>query len=164
MSEKSRRDILDTDDRGVGSAENPLALLFRTILQQLDVNPFKWSHLLDRYLKDPRNGIPQTPKDRSSTRGNINKELRKPKITFSTFIKGLLLLNPVSARFEVHLTWPNKTTTIHGVNIALRRPGTSNQNEVTALSDQADELLNLQHSHYLEDSVNDDDDDSPPWK
>ncbi len=143
----NKRDILETLDKGVDQAQNALARLLRIAMRDLRINPYRWSQLMDNYLSDPRNGVPPTPKDRSSSRGNLNKELRKPKITFGTLMKGLRLLNPVSVRLELHLRWHTGKVTVHGVDVLMRtnQPKNADGTPVSALYDYHDHLLGTDH-------------------
>lgn len=110
-------DILNDRTKGVEQTIGVLARLFRQILFDLDVNPFKWAMMMQRYLDDPRNGIPRNSKDRSSARGNLNKELRRPKMTWKVFRKALMFLGPVEATFIVRLKWQGGKTTEHDVKL-----------------------------------------------
>lgn len=111
-------DILQQTDRGVDAAEGVLARLFRQILFDVNVNIYKWDSLMVKYLNNPINGVPQNGKDRSSARGNLNKELRRPSMTWKVFRKGLRFLNPKGIRFEVHLEWDSKKKTVHSVTLS----------------------------------------------
>ena len=123
------RDILDEQDKGVNEAKGALAFLFRKILFDRNITPIGWARMMNRFLDDPRNGIPPNGKDRSSARGNLNKELRRPRMTWKVFEKAMRFLGLHGLRFEAHLRWPGATTpsgivvpgkvTKHGVNIAL---------------------------------------------
>lgn len=137
----NKRDLMEDPEKGVSQATNPLAKLWRLMLRELKVNPWRWKQLMELHVEDPRSGVPSTPKDRSSARGNLNKELRKPKITWGTFVKGVLLLNPVKVRFETHMTWSNGKTTVHGVDVLGRAQRGDSMNEVSAMIDQFDEIL-----------------------
>ncbi len=137
MSEKNR-DILDARDKGISTAENLPAKLFRQVLYDLKMHPYKWGHLMRRYLTDPRNNVPQTKTDINHHRGNLNKELRKPRITFPTLMRGIRLLNPISMKLTVELTWPNRTTTVHSVDHILNRTPQTNEDMVSAIADEDD--------------------------
>ena len=58
-----------------------------------------------RYLNDPYNKIPPNPKDRSSARGNLNKELNRNTMTWKVFRKAILFLAPVRATFIIRFEW-----------------------------------------------------------
>jgi hypothetical protein len=110
-------DLLNDPNKGVETAEGVLARLFRQILFDLNVRPIRWAAMMARYLDDPRNGIPKNSRDRSSARGNLNKELRRPKMTWKVFRKALMFLGPLRVRFIVELDWKDRDTTVHMVQL-----------------------------------------------
>jgi hypothetical protein len=109
--------LLTLDDKGISTAKGVLSMIFRKILADINLNPTTWSKLMKAYLDDPRNRVPQGSRARSSTRGNLNKELSKPKMTWQNFEKGIRFLNPVKARFIIKLTWRTHQTTTHEITI-----------------------------------------------
>ena len=113
------RDMLNEADKGISEAKNVLSRLWRQIVYDLGISPYRWGALMIRYLDDPTNKVPKNGKDRSSVRGNLNKELRRDKMTWKVFFKGLKFLSPLRIRFEVHLSWPGKPDTIHSVTIPI---------------------------------------------
>ena len=113
--------ILNSSDKGVEESSGVLTRLFRQILADMRIGPLAWDSLMNQYLVDPRNGIPDNGKDRSTERGNLNKKLRSRAMTWKGFEKGLRFLSPIKVRFEIHMTWRNRRTTIHGVNVPLVR-------------------------------------------
>lgn len=63
----------------------------------------RWSQLMDDYLSDSRNSIPQNIRERSSARGNLQKELLNNKgMSWRVFCKALRFLGVV--RFELTIT------------------------------------------------------------
>lgn len=110
-------DILHDPQKGVNTAEGVLARLFRQILYDLRVSPMRWSANMTRYLDDPRNNIPKNSRDRASSRGNLNKALRKPKMTWKVFRQALMFLGPIRARFIVELDWRDRPTTVHALEL-----------------------------------------------
>lgn len=80
--------------RVAGGIEGVLARLFNIIcLESTDhrgISPIQWNKLMNDYIRQviERN----TPMDRSSIRGNMNKELRRSSMTWNVFCKGLKFL------------------------------------------------------------------------
>lgn len=111
--------MLQSPDKEVSKAKGILARLFRQILEDADINYYRWDMLMEQYLDNPRNRVPTNTKERSSARGNLNKELRRESMTWKVFDKALRFLGPTKVRFEVHLTWRSKKTTVHGINVQL---------------------------------------------
>lgn len=109
--------ILNDDTKKVKDASGVLSRLFRQILQELNVTPVKWNTLMNAYLSDPRNRVPRDNRGRSSTRGNLNKELCKSNMTWGNLEKAIRFLNPVKAEFTIKLTWHTGKTTVHNLKI-----------------------------------------------
>lgn len=107
--------ILERDDKGASKATGVLSLVFRKTLAELGVNATMWNKLMLGYLGDKRNRIPNNSRARSSTRGNLTKELSKPNMTWRNFEKGIRFLNPVEALFSLRLTWRNGKTSCHDI-------------------------------------------------
>jgi hypothetical protein len=78
-----------------------LARLFRTMLRDLKIGGYKFSLLMNQFLSDPRNNIPNNKKDQTSNRGNLNKEFQKGQMTWKVFFKALRLMR--IARFKLIL-------------------------------------------------------------
>jgi len=84
--------------------EDPPARLFRRILNKLEMNPFKWSNYLGRYLDwIVTNPDPEKAKDERQTRtGNIRDTyFHKPNLSFGKFLEGLSILEIEECEIEV---------------------------------------------------------------
>jgi len=105
-----------------GGSDTILSSMFTTIYHGISITNSKWNHLMNAYLIDPKNGIPRNNKDQSSARGNLHKELFKPKMTWKVFCKGMRFLNIV--RFEIQITafHTNGTLTVHKKTVDLGSP------------------------------------------
>lgn len=117
MSKSSvpKSEILNEPDRGLSKARSPLARLFRKVLDEMRITPLQWKAMMANYLENPKNREGDTGSDINSVRGNLNKELKKPWMTMKVFMKAVRFLAPKSARLELHMTWHDNRTTIHGV-------------------------------------------------
>lgn len=121
MYDYEKKDVLAEDDKGVRTARNVLARLFRQILRDRKINHARWHMLMHRYLHDPRNKIPPNGKDKSSARGNLNKELRRDRMTFKVFYdKAIPFLNPRKVTFTLTCEWEDGKTTIHSAELDRR--------------------------------------------
>lgn len=109
--------ILEKDDKGVSRATGVLSLIFRRTLAELGVNATMWNRLMLGYLSDKRNRIPNNSRARSSTRGNLTKELSKPNMTWRNFEKGIKFLNPVEATFNLRMVWRTGAITHHSITL-----------------------------------------------
>lgn len=128
MSE-DKRSLFREDKCGATRAADVLTRIFRLILHDYKITPGRWQALVNQYLNDPRNGVPSTGADRSSHRGNLNKELLKPTMTIKVFQKAMRFLRPSSIRFEVHLgfdqghpVFPDGKQISRGVNLSVDPP------------------------------------------
>ena len=136
---QKKRDILEEKDKGISTAETPLARLWRQILFDLRIHPFKWGHLVQQYLTDPRNNISQLQSDIWSTRGNLNKDLRKPRMSIGNFLKGLKVLGPIKVKLCVELTWVDGSVTRHETDFVNRRVDSFSPDDViSAMGDEKD--------------------------
>lgn len=117
MNEDLNR-MLQSPDKGASEASGVLAKLWRLILAERNITPLAWNELMKRYLNDPRNGIPADVRERSSARGNLHKELKRPRMTWKVFLKGLRFLNPpFGMEFSVKLYWQKETATVHTLRL-----------------------------------------------
>jgi len=107
---KEADDILNDDDKGVRRARGILSLFWRRLLQIRKIDGDKWDRLMTAYLSDPRNGVPDNPRDRSSTRGNINRELRRDNMTWKVFLKALNFSGAVKVSFQVTVSFKDNKT------------------------------------------------------
>jgi hypothetical protein len=121
MNEDVER-MLKSSDKGVGEASGVLSRLWRQILADRNMNPYTWGQLMQSYLDDPRNGIPRDIRDKSSVRGNLNKELKRPRMTWKVFMKGLRFLSPRWVRFEIHFGWDDGTESVHHLDMGSKGP------------------------------------------
>lgn len=115
-------------------ARGVLAFLFRAVIHDRNIKMLEWNRKMNNFLDDPRNSIPRNGKDRSSARGNLNKELHRTRMTWKVFEKALRFLGPIRVRFEVHLTWANRETSVHHVEIPMGyREELAAENDETAI-------------------------------
>lgn len=61
----------------------------------------KWQDLMFYYIHDYRNAIPRNRKDQASHRGNLQKELFKPDMTWGVFLKGMRFLG--AEEFDIRI-------------------------------------------------------------
>lgn len=101
---KERNELLSSADKGCWESKGVLAFLFRSMLKELRIGPSEWQNLMNRWLNDPTNGVPDNPKDRSTSRGNLDKALTNDAMTYLMFNKGVRFLSYLLSyvRIEVH--------------------------------------------------------------
>lgn len=121
------RNITDSDTKQEEQALGILARLFRQLLHKgtgINVPDVKYSYalrLIEAWLKDPNNGVPDDLKRRSSTRGNLIKEISRPDMTFRVFLKGIRWLRPQNVTFIVDLGYAHGAKRTARVKINLRQ-------------------------------------------
>lgn len=118
MQNQDLNRILGSKTKGVEEASGTLSKLFRRILEDQKFDKNTWARNMLRYLKDPRNRIPQNSRDMSSARGNLSKELLRPTMTWGVFEKAIRFLNPFKVTMTIKVEWRSGleteyTTIIH---------------------------------------------------
>jgi hypothetical protein len=129
MSRKPKKhtldDVLKADDRlakHTYGQNGILASLFRILLADYKIGHIKWAQCMDRYLRDPRNKVGVSTKEKTSMRGNIAKELLNDQMTWKVFCKGLVFLQFYRVRFFVEITDPLGRARMHGLPVNFGLP------------------------------------------
>ena len=118
---KTLIDLGGREDHRAVAPNGVLADLFRQMLVDLDIGPGRFSDLLRDYVTDPRNAIPQTPKDLTTARGNLTKELSRAGMTFKVFLKGLRFLQVMKVDVSVRCHYYSGRVSIHGTTVEFGR-------------------------------------------
>lgn len=105
MQNKDLTQVLNSKSKRADEASGTLSKLFRQIMADQQYNKTIWDRNMLRYLKDPRNRIPQNSRDMSSARGNLSKELLRPSMTWGVFEKAIRFLNPFRVRLRLEFEW-----------------------------------------------------------
>jgi len=100
-----------------GTSDSVLASLFRTVLDELDINIHRFNILINRYMI--KANIPINSEEVSSARGNLKKELLKSTMTWKVFIKGLLFINVKKFDIKITLYHANGSITNHNKTVVL---------------------------------------------
>lgn len=116
MSRDLNRMLVD-QRKEIHRARGPLAKLYRRILWDLDIKPEQINTYILKWLDDPRNGIPNNGKARSTERGNLIKDLSKTEMTWKNFVKGIRLLRPLRVKFIVSADWVGGLKSVHEMEI-----------------------------------------------
>lgn len=96
-----------------------LAKLWRRMLGDLKINGFRFSVLMDKYLRDPRNHVPNNKSDRTSNRGNFNKEFSFPQMSWKVFCKGMRFLLILRLEITVKAFHQDGSVTTHHLDVPL---------------------------------------------
>ena len=121
-TKKNLSKIIASPDKEItktAGAGGVLSRLWRQMLMDMGIGPVHYDMLLQRYVTDPRNGIPNNRKDQTSARGNIVKELAKPHMTWKVFCKGLRYLSIVKFELIIKAYHYDGRTSSHKTQIGL---------------------------------------------
>lgn len=136
------RETLKPRSFGVGvpsGITGVLAKMFRNIVHELGVGPSQWDHLMDQYLNKElriledrrrerliRQGGVETPeqvdtnrRDRTSLRGNLNKEFKRKIMTWKVFCKGMRFLQFRRFKFVLIAEHVNGKVTEHSMIVSF---------------------------------------------
>ncbi len=116
-------EILNDKTRGVDQARDVLSGLFRQILYDVNINPFAWHRLMERFMNNPRHMLAARGRSRSSLRGNMRKALLNTTMSWKMFERGIYFLGPVEATFTTTLKWGDGRVTVHSRTINLEMVG-----------------------------------------
>lgn len=97
--------ILSLDDKGLRSARNACAKLFRNILHTLDIDRMTWDTRMRKWLESPKSGTADSRAKRSSHRSNLNRTLSKDTVTWRGFREALNILSPKDAIYRLDIEW-----------------------------------------------------------
>lgn len=105
-----------------GGVDGVLAKLFNLICLELTngtgIGPIQWNKLMIDYIRKISSS--KIPIDRSSIRGNINKALRQPGMTWNVFAtKGLLFLKMDCFSFTVNAVFEDGTETCSTISASF---------------------------------------------
>ena len=103
VGKRKLRDLLDSPDRGVGRASGipaVLSNLFRNMLGENGITPMKWRSLMDDYVQKEAKHY-DNRRDRTSIRGNLNKEFGRSRMTWKVFCKAMMFLQV--RRFKIYI-------------------------------------------------------------
>lgn len=112
--------MLNDPNKKVGESTNILAKLFRTILYDLDVTHGQLHRNILNYLEKQQMSVQKSVKEQTREKGNLVKELASNSLTWRNFVKGLQVINPVSAEIRVTLRWKRGRETSHVVNVNIQ--------------------------------------------
>lgn len=116
MAKNSMMKLLTAPDKGIAQTHGPngiLARLFRTILFDEDITPFKYMDLMDDFIRNAQAGAPINRVDLTSWRGNLTKELGKEQMSWKVFCKALRFLQAVKIEFRVFIHWRTGRVSSH---------------------------------------------------
>lgn len=120
-SNKLGREV--SEPKGPSTSSSVLSRIFRNMTVDLGLSALSaWDRLMNQYINDARNCVPRNKKDQSSARGNLQKELLKPEMTWKVFLKGIRFLGIISFEINIIAKHANGKQTIHSHSVNLGTP------------------------------------------
>lgn len=84
-----------------------LARLFRQIVREENFTLERWNACFEEYVRDPINGIEQTPTALKNACASLQRDVTAPRMSWNIFRRGLLVLAPVKEEYILHMRWSN---------------------------------------------------------
>lgn len=82
-----------------------LARLFRQIVSKENITLDRWNACFDQFVKNPMNGIEQTPQAQKAAISSLQRDVTAPRMSWTIFRRGLLVLGPVKETYTLHIRW-----------------------------------------------------------
>lgn len=105
---KGIHELLRRTDRGVNDAKDSVAMMWRSILLDLNITPDQWDKLITRYVRS-HNDIRKSKTRESSDRSNKNRTLARPTMRWRALQTGLDILGPKRISYDLYFTWDRVT-------------------------------------------------------
>lgn len=107
-----------------------LARVFREILFHASIDWDEWNELMQDYLDDPQNGIPNNPRSRTTERGNQNKACASINMTWKSLMKNFYFIKGQKLRITFELTRENGDVITNQSEIILRSKKTDRKSSI----------------------------------
>ena len=113
---RSKADGGVSEVRGVGGI---LAGLWRQCLHDLNLPPNRIEFLCNQFIQRARKDLVDARVANYFNRGNLRRELEKPKMTMKVYIKALKILDIVNVKIAVELTHRSGQKSIHSTSVNI---------------------------------------------
>jgi hypothetical protein len=97
------------------------ALFWKIVFSVTGGNTDRWNRNMRAFLEDPLNGVPNNDRERSSARGNINKEFSRNTMSWKVFCKGIRFLQISKFELVIKAHHPNGVVSEHSTMVHLQR-------------------------------------------
>lgn len=169
--------MLDDPNKGINKTYGGwgvLSKLWRIILKQNQISGYRFSVLMDRYIKDPANRSRKSEGEHFDNRGNLNKEFSNPTMSWKVFLKGMRFMQFIEFRITIEARHRDGHISVHKTmynldeNLLVNDPRFREEIEAAAEASQTDpNAPNLpipedQEPMPFMDPYPDDDDDTKP--
>lgn len=113
---RSKPDGGVSEVRGIGGI---LAGLWRQVLHDLNLPPNRIDNLCNEFIARARKNLVDTRVANYFNKGNLRRELEKPKMTMKVFIKALKILGVINLKIAIELTHRSGKKSIHSKSIDI---------------------------------------------
>lgn len=96
-----------------------LAKLLRRIFFNDKVTNLMWLQLMNDFMSDMRNGIPNNKADRTSSRGNLTKEFARDQLTWKSFCRACRFLQIWKFELSIKAYYYDGRVRRHGIPVNL---------------------------------------------
>lgn len=102
---KDQRKMMDDKRKLVHESANPVTLLFRLILEEIDLGAGEWNRKLTMFLNSHLSRVPKNAKDIGQERNNFNRAISRRAMTWKTFQKAIQIMGPLRYRITIDMEW-----------------------------------------------------------
>lgn len=101
---------------------NTLARLFRRIVGEEEIDVIRWNALLEEYVRNPLQGIPQTRQEVNSAINALHRDLLAPRMSWNVFRRGLVALGPKQEEYILEMRWSKDPADVSLHTVTIRDP------------------------------------------
>lgn len=109
--------LLEDKDKKIPEAKTALSKLWRQILRDHNVGVARWNQLVQEFFRSKYSRTAKNTKDIGQDRNNLSRAIAKDDVSWYNFMRALMILRPVTIKIDITLTWRNKKSTVHTVEI-----------------------------------------------
>lgn len=121
--QRTLKEIWRSPDKYVYETSNSptgtLARMVRGMFGSYGVNVSRGESLMNEYINDPRNGIPQDRKAQLIVRGGLSKGLASDEMSWKTLIKALHFIKAKKFKITIEIWRDSNRSTIHEAVVNL---------------------------------------------
>lgn len=140
--------MLATPDKRIREAHGILSRMYRLILWELQITPYKWNLLLTNYLDKLTRDLDLSQDRVTNERNNLRKGLSDPDMTFEMLTRGLSVLAPRGMTFKVELDYDNEVMVQSSVDMLA--PDTGDLGKLSGLYQDLCKIMGKDVNHLDE--------------
>lgn len=119
MSNKKLTEMLKSHDKQIGQARNPLARIFRGLLNDLGISVSIFQKMLNDYVNRERPN--ESAYKKSNLKASIVSAFTEPKMSITTFERFVRMLCPLKVTYTVSITMRNGEEYSHSVEVDIAK-------------------------------------------